>query len=148
MSLGKINIKPFKIGKYSVTNKWFEEFVRAGGYSDEKYWTVEGRKWLDHTKAEHPSLWNKRKWRCPNSNSALIFRHKEVQLAASNPVVTRNTRNAEPMMMIHLRETNKEFVSYNGHAHLYKAMAFNQSVHARTRREVILKFFQFTVSIA
>ena len=29
LSLGKVKIRPFEIGKYPVTNQWYEEFIRA-----------------------------------------------------------------------------------------------------------------------
>ncbi len=65
--IGKMEIAPFEIGKYPLTNAWFEEFIKGGGYKNKDYWSKEGRKWLDHTKAEQPWLWNDRKWKCPNS---------------------------------------------------------------------------------
>jgi formylglycine-generating enzyme required for sulfatase activity/predicted MPP superfamily phosphohydrolase/energy-coupling factor transporter ATP-binding protein EcfA2 len=64
---GKINISPFQIGRYPVVNAWFEEFIRAGGYRNREYWSPEGRKWQEHTGAQHPRFWDNRKWRCPNS---------------------------------------------------------------------------------
>ncbi len=67
LSLGKVTIEPFEIGKYPVTNGWFEEFMKAEGYKNKEFWSNEGRKWLDHTKAEHPRFWNDRKWKCPTS---------------------------------------------------------------------------------
>ena len=60
-------MKYFEIGKYPVTNSWFEEFVKAGGYKNKDFWTEEGKKWLDTKKAEYPGLWNERKWKSPNS---------------------------------------------------------------------------------
>lgn len=67
LSRGKITIRPFEIGKFPVTNSWFEEFVMAGGYKNGAYWSKEGKKWLDKSEAEHPQYWNNRKWKCPNS---------------------------------------------------------------------------------
>ncbi len=64
--VGGLTINTFEIGKYPVTNSWFEEFINAGGYRNFNYWSDEGRKWLEHTKAEHPRFWNERRWRCPN----------------------------------------------------------------------------------
>lgn len=64
---GIATLKAFGIGKYPVTNSWFEEFIDSGGYMDEKYWSHEGRKWLNHTRATKPMLWDERKWKCPNS---------------------------------------------------------------------------------
>ncbi|MBI4223182.1 MAG: SUMF1/EgtB/PvdO family nonheme iron enzyme [Planctomycetes bacterium] len=67
VSVGKVTLKNFEIGKYPVTNSWFEEFVKAGGYKNKDFWTEEGKKWLDTKKAEYPRLWNERKWKSPNS---------------------------------------------------------------------------------
>ncbi|MBA4392815.1 MAG: hypothetical protein C0407_04595, partial [Desulfobacca sp.] len=65
--IGKIRIAPFEIGRYPVVNAWFEEFIKAGGYKNEDYWSPEGRKWLEHTRAQQPQFWDDRRWRCPNS---------------------------------------------------------------------------------
>ena len=67
LSEGKANIKPFEMGKYPVTNKWFEEFIKAGGYKNKEYWNDGGKKWLDENKIEQPEYWNERKWKCPNA---------------------------------------------------------------------------------
>ena len=67
VSVGTVTLKNFEIGKYPVTNSWFEEFVKAGGYKNKDFWTEEGKKWLDTKKAEYPGLWNERKWKSPNS---------------------------------------------------------------------------------
>ncbi len=62
-----LKIEPFEIGKYPVTNSWFEEFIKADGYKNKDYWSPEGNKWLKRTKEEQPRYWNDRKWKCPNS---------------------------------------------------------------------------------
>ena len=67
LSTGKADIKPFEIGKFPVTNSWFGEFIKAGGYKNIEYWSKEGKKWLDERKAKHPVYWNDRKWKCPNA---------------------------------------------------------------------------------
>ena len=67
LSAGMASIQPFEIGKYPVTNGWFEEFVKAGGYSNLDYWSEEDREWLTQSGYEYPRHWNERKWRCPNS---------------------------------------------------------------------------------
>ena len=68
LRLGKVKIKPFEIGKYPVTNQWYEEFIRAGGYENKEYWTNEGEKWLEETKIKEPQYWNDRTWKCPNAS--------------------------------------------------------------------------------
>ena len=67
LSLGKVKIKPFEMGKYPVTNQWYEEFIRAGGYENKEYWTNEGKKWLEERKIKEPQYWNDRTWKCPNA---------------------------------------------------------------------------------
>ncbi|MCP4253063.1 MAG: SUMF1/EgtB/PvdO family nonheme iron enzyme [Candidatus Scalindua sp.] len=67
LAKGTADIKPLEISKYPVTNRWFEEFINAGGYKKEEYWSKEGKKWLDNNNSEHPKFWNDRKWKCPNS---------------------------------------------------------------------------------
>ena len=67
LSQKTVTIKPFEIGKFPVTNSWFEEFVKADGYKNSEYWSEEGERWLHYNKAEHPARWNDRKWKCPNS---------------------------------------------------------------------------------
>ncbi|MFK7767391.1 MAG: 5-histidylcysteine sulfoxide synthase [Mariniblastus sp.] len=52
-------VDSFKASKYLVSNQEFLEFVEAGGYEAEKYWTAEGWNWLDFSKAKHPVYWNK-----------------------------------------------------------------------------------------
>ncbi len=63
---GAVSITPFEISKYPVTNSWFEEFIKAGGYKNKDLWTPRGRKWLEYTKTKYPDSWNARKWHCPN----------------------------------------------------------------------------------
>ena len=52
-------VVPFKASKYLVSNKEFLEFVKAGGYQEEKYWTEEGWNWAGFRKAKHPVYWLK-----------------------------------------------------------------------------------------
>ena len=67
LSKGTQCLNDFEICKSPVTNQWFRRFVEQGGYAERSYWTEEGVKWLDYTRAKHPKLWNDRKWNCPNS---------------------------------------------------------------------------------
>jgi formylglycine-generating enzyme required for sulfatase activity/UDP-2,3-diacylglucosamine pyrophosphatase LpxH/energy-coupling factor transporter ATP-binding protein EcfA2 len=67
LSKGKMKIAAFEMGRYPVTNQWFEEFLMRGGYENEAYWSPEGKKWLHYTGAKNPRLWHNRQWRCPNA---------------------------------------------------------------------------------
>ncbi len=49
----------FKAAKYLVSNREFLEFVEDNGYEKEQYWTEEGRKWVEFSKAQHPLFWIK-----------------------------------------------------------------------------------------
>ncbi|MDC0932809.1 5-histidylcysteine sulfoxide synthase [Arcobacteraceae bacterium] len=54
-------VKEFKTSKYLVSNAEFMEFVNADGYKETKYWSEEGQKFLEITKATHPTFWVKEK---------------------------------------------------------------------------------------
>lgn len=57
--LSEQEVAPFKASKYLVSNEEFLEFVKAGGYANEKYWDEEGWKWVQFRKAQHPVYWIK-----------------------------------------------------------------------------------------
>jgi len=50
-------IKPFKVSQYLCSNGEFLEFVKAGGYNQQKYWTEEGWNWKCYKEASHPLFW-------------------------------------------------------------------------------------------
>jgi len=50
-------VEAFKVSKYLVSNAEFLEFVLDDGYKKEEYWSEEGLKFLDITKATHPHFW-------------------------------------------------------------------------------------------
>ena len=52
-------VKEFRAAKFLVSNGEFNEFVKAGGYHEQKYWTEEGWKWKEYKKAEFPLFWIK-----------------------------------------------------------------------------------------
>ncbi len=58
---GPVTIKPFEMGKYPVTNKWFEEFINDSGYSNAEYWSEEGKKELAKSNSKQPGFWDERK---------------------------------------------------------------------------------------
>lgn len=53
----KDDVEEFQTSKYLVSNGEFLEFVKAGGYEDRSYWNDEGKKFLDISKAKHPTFW-------------------------------------------------------------------------------------------
>jgi 5-histidylcysteine sulfoxide synthase/putative 4-mercaptohistidine N1-methyltranferase len=50
-------VPPFRAAKYLVSNGEFAEFVEAGGYGDDTWWTEEGAAWRAYRRAEHPLFW-------------------------------------------------------------------------------------------
>jgi 5-histidylcysteine sulfoxide synthase/putative 4-mercaptohistidine N1-methyltranferase len=50
-------VKEFKTSKYIVSNGEYMEFVQSGGYENEEFWDDEGKKFLEITKAKHPTFW-------------------------------------------------------------------------------------------
>lgn len=57
-------VEDFKTAKYLVSNQEYLAFVEAGGYSQPRYWNVEGQAWLAYTEAIMPRFWRYRdgKW--------------------------------------------------------------------------------------
>lgn len=58
--------QPFWIGRYPVTNQQFAAFIAAGGYGDRRWWSHEGRAWLEEREATEPRIWQDRRWNAPN----------------------------------------------------------------------------------
>jgi len=55
----RFHVDDFQASKYLVSNQEFMQFVEAGGYYNETWWTTEGRLWLEFSKAEQPLFWAK-----------------------------------------------------------------------------------------
>ena len=53
------DVLPFKASKYLCSNGEFLEFVDAGGYQTQDYWTEEGWNWKTFKDAHHPLFWRK-----------------------------------------------------------------------------------------
>ena len=65
--IGKqVEIKPFEIGKYPVSNIWFAEFVKDKGYQKRECWSDKGWEWKEKEEILIPMYWNERKLNCPN----------------------------------------------------------------------------------
>ena len=59
-SYHKVEIEDFEASKYLVSNGEFLEFVEEGGYDKPELFSLEGKKWLDFTKAKYPHFWIKK----------------------------------------------------------------------------------------
>ena len=53
------NIQAFKTSKYLVSNEEYLEFVADDGYEKLEYWSEEGKKFLEESKAKYPVFWIK-----------------------------------------------------------------------------------------
>ena len=51
------NVEEFKASQYLVSNQEFLEFVEAGGYERDNYWSDEGRSWRQFAEARRPTFW-------------------------------------------------------------------------------------------
>ncbi len=53
------DVQPFEASKYLCSNGEFLQFVEAGGYNHQGYWTEEGWNWKTYKEAQHPLFWSK-----------------------------------------------------------------------------------------
>ncbi len=51
------DVAEFKASQYLVSNQEFLEFVEAGGYQQDEYWSEEGLAWRTFAEAKHPTFW-------------------------------------------------------------------------------------------
>jgi ergothioneine biosynthesis protein EgtB len=54
-----VSVPAFAIERHDVTNARFLEFVDAGGYRDERWWTAEDWQWIQKEAIAHPLFWEK-----------------------------------------------------------------------------------------
>lgn len=55
----KVRIAPFIMDRQCVSNGAYAEFVAAGGYRDERWWSEEGRAWLREAALSQPQRWRR-----------------------------------------------------------------------------------------
>ncbi len=77
----QVSLPAFKASKHLVSNHEYLQFVEAGGYSQEQYWTEEGIKWLRFTKARMPRFWRWQDGRYYQRNML-----QEIELPSNWPV--------------------------------------------------------------
>ena len=64
---GTVQVAPFEIARYPVTNQWYAKFMAAGGYANLNYWDPKGREWLRLLKKPQPEDWDSWRFNCPNA---------------------------------------------------------------------------------
>ena len=52
-----VDVAPFSIDVFPVTNGDFLEFIRDGGYARSELWPTPGRQWLAEAKVDAPKYW-------------------------------------------------------------------------------------------
>jgi 5-histidylcysteine sulfoxide synthase len=52
-----LEISPFLVSKYMITNAEFLQFVQAGGYENQVYWSEEAWNWKTTNNSQHPKFW-------------------------------------------------------------------------------------------
>lgn len=54
-----VDVDRFAIARHDVTNAEFSEFVEAGGYREERFWSPEAWTWRCREGVEHPLFWER-----------------------------------------------------------------------------------------
>jgi formylglycine-generating enzyme required for sulfatase activity len=62
----EVELSPFKISKYPITNAQFEMFMNDGGYKNEKWWSKEGWEYRQKQNWEQPRWWKDEENNLPN----------------------------------------------------------------------------------
>jgi formylglycine-generating enzyme required for sulfatase activity len=50
-------VRPFRASQYLVSNGEFYQFVKAGGYREQRYWTEEGWQWRKFRNVKWLTFW-------------------------------------------------------------------------------------------
>ena len=53
----ELAVRPFAASRYLISNGEFYEFVRAGGYTEARYWGEDGWRWRKHGNRKWPTFW-------------------------------------------------------------------------------------------
>src|SRR5205085_11430907 len=54
-----VDLAPFFIDTTPVTNGAYAEFINAGGYAEQRWWTPAGWEWRQQAGLEHPEFWRR-----------------------------------------------------------------------------------------
>lgn len=73
-----VEVKPFRIARTCVTNGEFREFVEAGGYSRQEFWSTQGWRWRSKHGRQHPIYWarGENNWLMRHFNQWIALREK------------------------------------------------------------------------
>jgi gamma-glutamyl hercynylcysteine S-oxide synthase len=84
-----VQVPEFAIDAYKVTNSDFLQFVRAGGYDNESFWTPEDWKWVKDQNITHPGFWSAK-------GGAWVYRgmFEEIPLPLDSPVYVSHAEAA------------------------------------------------------
>lgn len=77
----RVNVSNFSVNKFLTTNKEYLNFVKDGGYSNQEYWTEEGKKWLRYQSLNRPLFWSE-------DHSKLRIFNAEIDMPWDWPVET------------------------------------------------------------
>jgi len=79
----EVEVAPFSIAKAPVSNSEFAEYVDAGGYQRDEFWSADGRRWRAESGFRHPAYWSR------DSDGNWMMRRFDpvMPLAADEPVI-------------------------------------------------------------
>ncbi|MFB6346797.1 MAG: selenoneine synthase SenA [bacterium] len=55
-----VSVDPFELSRTPVTNQQFVQFVEAGGYENQSWWSDDGWQWLQQSGQNSPRYWKKK----------------------------------------------------------------------------------------
>lgn len=76
-----VALNKFAVSKYPITNYMYLQFINAGGYTNNKYWTFDGWNWISRNKLVYPLY-----WQYNNIWYEKVF-DKYIPLRLNNPVI-------------------------------------------------------------
>ncbi len=69
----RLELAPFAIGQYPVTNAQYARFIEAGGYDPAaEWWDEAGRAWLTSRRSTEPPLWNSPRFGISRPNHPVV----------------------------------------------------------------------------
>jgi iron(II)-dependent oxidoreductase len=54
-----VDVAPFWVDTFPVTNRQYAEFIDDGGYSSPRFWSAEGWEWRQSAGLQHPEFWQR-----------------------------------------------------------------------------------------